>query len=425
MGATKVIVGLVLFILFSCFVSAVYSFDFEPIAVKRYQKVSRGFDTKELPVLDFVGLVKRHGYPAEEHKVTTPDGYRLRFHRIPGSPSKPKARGKPVVYIQHGILASSDMFVVAGPNKDLAFILADAGYDVWLGNGRGNTYSRSHVRLPSDSPEFWRFSFHEIAVYDVSSMINYILRKTNQRTVVYVAHSMGTTIGMVLLSTLPEFNEKISVVINMATIGNWKNPRNFMKLLRAFGLYIQVTLAAARIVEVFPQTLGGGQILNGTCRDGSLFQRFCTAAIQFVSGYDPDQLDTDLLVNGLAYFPAGGSTQTLTHFYQNMISGRLQMYDHGLVKNLFSYGRIVPPLYNLTNINVPLVLIYGKGDTVATTEDSLDLIRNLRNAKAESVPHRNFTHLDFIWAKDIKHLLHDRVLEIIQRSQLTTRIENL
>ena len=38
-----------------------------------------------------------------------------------------------------------------------AYILADIGYDVWLGNARGNTYSRSHVSLASDDPKFWDF----------------------------------------------------------------------------------------------------------------------------------------------------------------------------------------------------------------------------------------------------------------------------
>ncbi|KAL0110383.1 hypothetical protein PUN28_013789 [Cardiocondyla obscurior] len=57
----------------------------------------------------------------------------------------------------HGLLCSSACWVVAGPGKDLAFILADEGYDVWLGNARGNMYSRKHY-LPDIKKElYWDF----------------------------------------------------------------------------------------------------------------------------------------------------------------------------------------------------------------------------------------------------------------------------
>lgn len=40
-----------------------------------------------------------------------------------------------------------------------AFRLADLGYDVWLGNTRGNIYSRSHIYLDPDDAEFWQYSW--------------------------------------------------------------------------------------------------------------------------------------------------------------------------------------------------------------------------------------------------------------------------
>jgi hypothetical protein len=38
-----------------------------------------------------------------------------------------------------------------------AFQLADKGYDVWLGNLRGSTYSNLHESLNVDMPEYWNF----------------------------------------------------------------------------------------------------------------------------------------------------------------------------------------------------------------------------------------------------------------------------
>jgi hypothetical protein len=52
----------------------------------------------------------------------------------------------------------------------------------------------------------------------------------------------------------------------------------------------------------------------------------------------------------------------LTQYSQMSVSNKFQKYDYGKEKNLKKYGQAEPPLYNLSNIIVPLVMYYGKHD---------------------------------------------------------------
>ena len=47
----------------------------------------------------------------------------------------------------HGILGSSDSFITNDENKALGLVLANRGYDVWLGNNRGNKHAKRHMQL--------------------------------------------------------------------------------------------------------------------------------------------------------------------------------------------------------------------------------------------------------------------------------------
>ena len=65
----------------------------------------------------------------------------------------------------HGLLDSSDTFIINDEDKALAFVLANRGYDVWLGNNRGNKHS---------PPIHWDFTFEEMAIYDLPAAFSYI-----------------------------------------------------------------------------------------------------------------------------------------------------------------------------------------------------------------------------------------------------------
>lgn len=70
-----------------------------------------------------------NGFQAEIHNVTTEDGYILKIYRC-FNDSFPQVQRKPVI-LQHGIQASSDVFVMNMGIQSLAFYLSNLGYDVW------------------------------------------------------------------------------------------------------------------------------------------------------------------------------------------------------------------------------------------------------------------------------------------------------
>jgi pimeloyl-ACP methyl ester carboxylesterase len=178
-------------------------------------------------------IIKTKGYPCEEHKVTTKDGYILGVFRIPyGRNSTSSLPGRPVL-LQHGLLDAATTWVMNFPDQSLAYILADSGYDVWLGNMRGNYYSRAHTKYnPNRDEAFWDFSWDDMARDDLPSMIYYILNVTQQTQIGYVGHSQGTMIAFA------EFGHPDSVLQNnvsfyaalapVAHVGHIKSPIRYL-----------------------------------------------------------------------------------------------------------------------------------------------------------------------------------------------------
>lgn len=132
-------------------------------------------------------------------------------------------------------------------------MLADAGYDVWMPNSRGNFYSRMHISKDPNSifdPKFWNFSWYEMGTYDQPAVIDYILEKTSQPKLYYIGYSQGTTSLLVLLSEKPEYNDKIYVASLMAPVGYMKNVDYIYKILSTIAPLFKVISKVTHMQEM-------------------------------------------------------------------------------------------------------------------------------------------------------------------------------
>lgn len=205
---------------------------------------------------DILGLsvaetIRLRQYIAEEHHVTTTDGYIIQLVRMLNpliNEGKRGLEGKKPVLMIHGIEGSGALFVSnsidarpkdytklnvsqiseeslnqllsVDPNSNsLAMLSSCFGHEVWLMNRRGARGSLGHVnngstkrRMPLVVPalealertfkfKFWNYSFDEQVKYDIPEVIDYILETTGESELTAVGHSAG---GALLLMSLAD-----------------------------------------------------------------------------------------------------------------------------------------------------------------------------------------------------------------------------
>lgn len=349
-----------------------------------------------------VEMIKRWDYPAEEYTVTTTDGYLLSLQRIPGPrfsadsavDSDENDDPKPVLFLMHGLLGSATNWISNLPNESFAFVAADAGFDVWLGNARGTTYSKRHTQFSPKDRNFWKFSWDEIAKYDVPAMVDYALWKSKNEQLYYAGHSQGSMVMFAKASEDQLFGKKIK---KFFALGPVTTVGHVIGAARLFGKIHQIINAGSIITGI-------GEFLPKSQWIDSIAKTFCTTALKAVcsnvlfllAGQDTAQLNQTRLPVYLTHTPAGTSVQNVVHFGQMIESGKFQKHDFGFIGNAWHYGTVKAPEYVVSRMEVPTVLYWGGKDLLADPEDVRLLKPQIRNLKGNYFD-KDLDHLDYIW----------------------------
>ncbi|KOX68109.1 Lipase 3 [Melipona quadrifasciata] len=376
-------------------------------------------------------LIVAHGYKSETHHIWTEDGYCLDVHRVlpkscqnsdcninennvqTNESHEVASKKKVPVLIHHGLLSSSADWVLLGPKKALAYLLCDNNYDVWLGNARGNAYSRKHKQYTTKDKEFWDFSWHEIGYYDLPATIDYILEYTGHAELYYVGYSQGTTAFYVMASEKSEYNQKIKGMVSLAPIAFLSNHRSpLIKFVVHFYGLMEWGSSYCNVHQWFPRNRLQARALGTLIRNapGSLTKGVCVGWFSLIAGFGSDQLDKFMLPLILGHFPAGSSAKQIIHYGQNVLSGSFRKF------NKKSENSTQPPKYDLEKVKTPITIFYSENDFLTDPTDITKLTDKLPNVtEIRKIEYLKFNHVDYLWGRDARMLLYNAVLTVLKK----------
>ena len=291
-------------------------------------------------------------------------------------------------------------------DKAPAFMLANKGYDVWLGNSRGNKHSRNHTKYnPDKNKEFWEFTFQHMADYDLPAVFTFVSQATKQK-VSYLGHSQGTMQMHIALS-------KRNAVVE-----------SLLDKYFGFGPVVFVKHASSKVVDLLDHKAvvewfrlrGVHEFMPGLkwfetdlgiifC---SSYAEVCGDALKYVCDADPSLDNYERYDVLIGHDPSGTSLLNMEHWKQMLDSGKFRAYDYGSAKeNTAHYGQSTPPEWNPNNIRVPMRLFAGTSDELADPED----VNYLWSLLAPEVKrHLKFYvsgHATFLWGREVSPWMND------------------
>ncbi|XP_073126280.1 triacylglycerol lipase 1 [Henckelia pumila] len=371
-------------------------------AVASAEDFSDALNRRRVPSTDGLcaNVIQLSGFPCSEHTAQTKDGYILGLQRVASASGK--EAGPPVLLI-HGLFMAGDAWFLDSPNQSLGFILANRGFDVWVGNVRGTRWSHGHVSLSEKDKKFWDWSWQELARYDLGEMIQYVYSITNSKVFV-VGHSQGTIISLTAF-TQPDIVKMVEAAALLCPI-SYLEHITAPFVLRLVKMHLDELILDMGIHELNFKSDLGTRIMDMMC-DGHLD---CDDMLTSITGknccFNSSRIDSYL-----EFEPHPTSSKNLHHLFQMIRKGTFAMYDYGMWKNMMQYSQIRPPVFDLSSIpnSLPIWMGYGGNDALADVADVQHTLKELKS-KPNVLYLENYGHIDFLLSTKSKRDVYDSMV---------------
>ncbi|CAO0791244.1 unnamed protein product [Mucor circinelloides] len=398
----------------------------------------------------FEEMVNYWDYDHEEHFVRTRDQYLLCLHRIKRQDAQPVTQermnnasdkvleegatiinqmnrfrkntnsayqGRPVVLLYHGLTLTSEVWVSnIEENRNLALYLTEKGYDVWMGNARGNKYSQSHLTRNPKNADFWEFSINEFAMFDMPDTIDYILKKTGAPDLTYIGFSQGTAQAFGGLSINPEMNEKVNLFIAMAPAAS---PKGFSHpLLDGFVKAAPSIIYCLLGRKIFLKSVVFWQRIISP----PIFVKLIDGAVHFLFGWHCKNMSQDQKLVSYQHLFSMTSVKSIVHWFQIISSGRFQMYDE--TPSLLPWSTVntvidhLPPKFPTKQITTPIAIFYGSADTLV----DFDILKSNLPPLSYVKNIHGWEHMDFLWAHGLERKVYPDILRLLEHFNSPPRI---
>ncbi|KAL1425241.1 hypothetical protein MTO96_019392 [Rhipicephalus appendiculatus] len=339
-------------------------------------------------------LIRYFDYPCEISHVTTEDGYVIEVDRVPrGRQDNATAPSQ-----QNGTLRYPVLFVPP---------LAGAS-DIWF------------VNYPSQSPGTCLTSVEEGSSMKLAAM-TFPLESITCSTppvrdkLTLVSLSQGVVDILVFLSTRPEYNDKVDLVVAYGPVANVSNMGPPLSLLIPFTPLLATLAYPFSMAGYLGATEGFSEFLAKLCE---IFNgEACSLVVTITAFSSPYQLNETRVPVYIGHYPVGTTLQNFKHYYQMYRAKDFVMYDYGAKENKKRYGQADAPAYPLERITAPWVIFSSEGDVVADPRDVEDLVARLgpRVILHRVVPQKTFRHDDFSLGYRASDFLHNVAIDVIKQ----------
>eukprot|EP01126_Amoeba_proteus_P065947 TRINITY_DN9464_c0_g1_i1.p1 TRINITY_DN9464_c0_g1~~TRINITY_DN9464_c0_g1_i1.p1 ORF type:complete len:257 (-),score=49.38 TRINITY_DN9464_c0_g1_i1:120-890(-) len=253
-----------------------------------------------------------------------------------------------------------------------------------------------------------------MATYDLPSQINYVLSKTNRKTLSYVGHSQGTIQGFAGFSSDPELASRVNVFIALAPVAYVYHTSGLLHFLAEWG--VDEIFFFFGLQEFLPDASILQKLAPSLCK---WLDWGCADVLFWIAG-KTNHLNQTRIDVYVSETPAGTSVKNVVHWSQEIRKNTFGKYDYGCgifdCENLKHYGQTTPPQYNLSALKLPVALYYGGDDTLA---DPLDVERIINSVSPEHVVQVQFVpsyaHLDYTWGYDANVFVYQDVLKQLEK----------